>query len=87
MGESLGDFIDGVERVAMQQFFPVARTQTCEIEFVHESPVECFQSDPGGESVFGQRDGFHAGLVLFDFWSAVAAVIRMSKRRDHIRVR
>ena len=58
--------------------------QTCQIEFVHKSLVEHFQSDPGRQSVLGQRDRCHAGLMRFDFRPAVAAVIGVSKRGDHI---
>ena len=84
---SNGNLIDGVERVAMQQLFLVARTQSDEVEFVDESSIKPFQTDPSRESVFGERDGFHARLLLFDFRPAVGTVIGMSECRDRIRTR
>jgi hypothetical protein len=36
------DLIDGIERMAMQQRLAIARTQACQIQFIHESAAELF---------------------------------------------
>ena len=46
----------------MQQFFFVARTQTCQIEFVHKSLVE--QHKPGVKAVSLAEDGLSARITL-----------------------
>ena len=60
------NFVDGVKRLTMEQFFPVTRPQRSQIKLVHKSLIQLVEDDFRGKSVCSQGNRFDCRFGLVD---------------------